>query len=177
MNVSLIINSREDKYVHAFKHNFGAGTARVLTTKIETVTHLRLYCEKNNITAVITSQLGLIKKLSGDDKATLDNYEGSLFKVPKTHKTSEIDDLANLDYIEVIAVNDLSMIFKKDYQKFLNTRFIKKLTNPSAFVIPEKFTHEVVSTEDEARILEDFDNAYFVSVDIETTKENLAIRS
>jgi len=171
MRIAVIIDKREEKYVHNLKGLFGSNSVRVLTSPVQTVLALRLYCKQNKIDSVFTTQASLIKKLSGDAKATSTKYEGSMFKVTRDASMSA----SVLDLIEVVVLRELVSLYTINYQKFLVARYIKKITQPSAWLSPNKFNYHIVDQSNKDKLLRLFSTALYVAVDIETSKD-LAIK-
>jgi DNA polymerase I-like protein with 3'-5' exonuclease and polymerase domains len=127
----------------------------------DTLTEIVLHCQKKNISAVICTQISVLKKLSGREKPSLDNFAGSLF----TYKG-----------IEFVFVPPLAQLVSVNYGPFLFTRYISKVGNPDAW---RKATPFVWSICDPSNIADEFaylESAIAIAVDIETIKEPLAIK-
>lgn len=174
MKLALVIDPKDEKFVHLLKGMFSASSVKVISTPMHTLAHLRLYCKQNSIDTVFTTQVSLLKKLSNDPKASLSDYEGSMFKITRDSKTTDLD-LNNLDFMEIIVLRELAMLYAIPYQRFLVARFIKKITNPSAWITPNRFSHTVIDASYTDTLLAEFSKSLFVSVDIETNKD-LGIR-
>ena len=92
---------------------------------------------------------------------SIDNYAGSLFRK---------------DGIEVVIVSPLHQLISVPYGKFLTSRYISKLTNPGAWIKPPAFNWCVLTPSNIEAEYEFARIASLSAVDIETYKENLAIR-
>ena len=169
MNIALIIEPRESTYVHKLKGYFPSQNVTVVTTPITSSAHLLAYCKSKKIDAVFTTQLALLRVLSFDKKATLDNYSGSMFKLARTNDLLE-------DLLEVVILRDLAMLTAIPYQPFVIQRTITKITEPHTWPVANKFSYTLIDYSYLHTLNDLFTQSLFVAVDIETNKD-LAITS
>lgn len=149
------------------KSVFGATTTFVVTTPVPLLTQLEMYCAKNNITKVISTNTEILEKLlrktgwDGRNSPSLSDYSGSVF----THGK-----------LRIVFVNPLSQILTVPYGKFIFSRHASKVLQPENWANPTPFVWSIL----DASTIEDFfskaQEAYAIAEDIETTKFNLAIR-
>lgn len=173
--LSVILPKRETKYAYLLKPMFGSTDVRVMSSEVSSLVQLRAYVKSNKLDGLITSQVGILRLLTGDKKATLENYVGSILRLPMvTPKLGEYDSTSHsesISYTEVLILKDLQSLHTIPYQKFLYSRYIKKLTAPHTWLQANEFSHTVVSTQDQAMLIDKFSSSLFVSVDIETGKQ------
>lgn len=131
-----------------------------------TLYEITSYCSKRGITGVLTTSPALLHKLlplsSSKKSPSLDNYAGSVFRK---------NDL------EIVILNPLEQLISVPYGKFIATRYISKLTSPAKWIpSPPQFNWCVVTKRNFADELVKVTSASICAVDIETYRENLAIR-
>jgi DNA polymerase I-like protein with 3'-5' exonuclease and polymerase domains len=157
----------EDKpYVAHLKSMFGGVTTYTVCEPIALLSHLKIYCTKRNVNRVVTTQLSILLKLlhlegNPKDKASLDDYEGSLF---------------TYHGIEILIIKPLALLVSVPYQKFITSRFISKVVNPSTWNEPTEFRWSMLTEKNIEEYYAQFSFAFAISCDIETFKENLTIR-
>lgn len=144
----------------------GSSTIFVKYDRVLTLIQLESYCRERKITGVFTSNTEVLSKLlalRGNDKKTpsLDNYAGSYFY----HNG-----------LEYVFISPLAQLISIPYGKFLTRHFISKLTTPQIWNSVPAFTFEILTASNEQRIFEHYKTALFITVDIETLKEDLQIR-
>jgi len=162
----LFLGTPDDKaYLPKLKTCVGTAKVFLVTEAISTFFEVESFCKKRGITGIITTSPVLLSKLlpnSTSKKApSIDNYAGSLFK-----KSS----------LEIVIVNPLEQLITVPYGEFIIRRYVSKLTHPDKFVVPPEFNWTILThknIEDEYEIAQ---AATLCAVDIETFKENLAIR-
>jgi DNA polymerase I-like protein with 3'-5' exonuclease and polymerase domains len=155
------------EYIPHLKGMFNGLNTYVTTDKIESLSHLQMYCSKRGVTKVVSTSVVLlnrcIEKIKNDVKPveTISDYAGSLF-----------DHCG----IEIVFINPLSQLFSVSYGKFLAARYISKIAAPNVWQEPTPFVWCMVDEHTVERHYQEFQNAYAISADIETFKENLVIR-
>lgn len=162
----------DDKnYLPYLKSCVGSVTTYVRIEKITTVTQLQMACKAKGVNRVISSSLQLLSLLLKWDKRkapSLSDYAGSYFRIPSMDKNNNI---------EIVFISPLKQLFTVPYGKFMTTRIITKLTNPSKWYVPTPFRgFTLLDAENEKSYFSQFQAAFLISIDIETFKENAAIR-
>jgi len=155
-------NAEDVPYLPRLKSLVGGATVFVSTTPILTWAEVSLYCRKNNITGILSTNRKLLEILSHDPKASLDSYAGSYFQ---------------RDGIEVVFLDPLPQLVSLPYGAFVTRRYISKLATPELWNTYSPFTWEIATASNIESIYAEFSKADFIAVDIETTKVNLAITS
>ena len=155
-------NQEDVPYLPRLKSLVGGATVFVTVSPILTWAEVSLYCRKNNITGVLSTNRKLLEILSGDSKARLDSYAGSYFQ---------------RDGIEVVFLDPLPQLVSLPYGAFVTRRYISKLAAPTTWNQYGDFHWEIATASNIESIYHEFSKADFLAVDIETTKVNLAITS
>lgn len=165
----LFLGSEDERnYLPKLKSMVGTSTVYLWLKPVTTITEIALYCKSKGVTGVISTSTVLLSKLlaaAGNEKnnSSIENYAGSYF-------------VSN--DIEFVFINPLEQLFSISYMEFLTKRFISKLAEPdwwSKFPAPE-FNWEILDGSNADRIFDLYQSAILISCDIETFKENLAIR-
>ncbi len=162
----LFLGTPDDKtFLPRLKSCVGSAKVFLSTEPIQTLYEVESYCKKRGITGVITTSTVLLSKLlpqSTSRKApSIDNFAGSVF-------------IRN--EIEYVIVHPLEHTITVPYGTFLLRRYISKLTHKSTWITPPAFNWCIL---DHKNIEAEYDKAQhadLMSVDIETYRENLAIR-
>lgn len=167
----LFLGTAEDKeYMSPLKGMFGGRNTFVSLEKIDLLTKLEMYCRRpdRNITSVVSTQPDLLKLLVtkqgaelGRKSPSLDNYQGSVFE----HAG-----------IEIVFISPLKQLFTVPYGKFIASRFISKVVDPKAWPEPSQFSWEILTPKNFSHYLTEFSEALAIAEDIETFRQNLAIR-
>jgi hypothetical protein len=111
----------------------------------------------------VTNQKLLSRLLGRQDdrkQPTLDDYAGSII------------ERGGLEYLILNPVEHLATV---PYGKFLYDRYLSKFTKPDTWFPVPKFTWEIAHPDRLDSLYLSFSGADYISVDIETVKENLAI--
>lgn len=156
----------DKSYLPHLKGCVGSATTFLRLEKVTTVTQVRMYCENKGITRVISTSTELLAKLLKWDKRkapSLANYAGSYFTIPDTD-------------IEVVFIQPLQQLVTVKHGKFMATRIISKLTKPDVWLTVPEFSWEVLEPKNEENYFASLTDAFLVSIDIETFKENATIR-
>ncbi len=166
MNLLFLGTFEDQTYAPHLKPLVGGATVFTAFKEVSTLTELEVFCKKRNISGVFSTSKSLLLKLlnlQGKVKpsVSIDNYQGSLFKYHD---------------LEILFISPLKQLMTVDYGKFIAKRFISKLTTPSVWRKTPQFRWEVASPTNVEVIYEKFKSAVLIAVDIETFKENLAIR-
>ena len=164
----LFLGTSQDKaFLPRLKSCVGGAKVFVLLTPISTLYEITSYCSERNITGVITTSPVLLSKLlplttSHSTKLpSIDNYAGSFFTK------------SGLDFV---VVSPLEQLISVPYGPFLTRRYVSKLTHPEKFINAPPFSWCILTP---SNIQTEYDLASkssLMAVDIETFKENLAIR-
>lgn len=160
-------------YLPHLKPCVGSTTVFLRLEAVETLTQVSLYCSAKKISKVVSSSPTLLRKLLQWDKRaapSLSDYAGSYFTLP-AFKQGEPE-------IEVVFIQPLKQLVTVPYGKFMATRQIRKLTSPDTWFQPPEFTWSLLTPENEEGHYQSFsqESCFLISVDIETFKENAAIR-
>jgi len=166
MNAAFLGTFEDKEYAHRLKVMFGGVPTYIVCEPINLLTHLELYCAKRNVIRVVSTQIPLLLKLlhlegNQKDKASLDDYEGSLFSYKG---------------IEIVFIKPLKLLLSVPEQSFITSRFISKVVNPAAWNEPTEFKWSLADPSNIQGFYETFKLAFAIAIDIETYKENLTIR-
>lgn len=163
---AFIGTSADAEYIPYLKGMFNGWTTYTTTDSIDLLVHLETYCAKRNITKVVCTRTSLLSKLlerqgtfNGDPK--LSNYAGSLFTYGS---------------IEIVFVDPLAQLLTVSYGKFLTARYISKLVAAETWIQSTEFSWRLLDASNIDQFYQDAQNAFAIAVDIETYKQNLAIR-
>ena len=143
------------------------GTAKVflITSDVSTLYEVSSYCKQREITKVITTSPTLLSKLLGETEGrkapSIDNYAGSLFKKAG---------------LEIVVLNPLAQLITVAYGKFIASRYVSKLITPDKWFTPPSFSWCILTPSNIEAEYDIISKATLCAVDIETYKENLAIR-
>jgi len=162
----LFLGTSSDKsFLPKLKSCVGSAKCFLSTEPIQTLFEVESYCKKRGITGVITTSATLLSKLlpqSGSSKApSIDNYAGSLF---------------TRNEIEYVIVHPLEQTITVPYGTFLLKRYVSKLVYKDKWPVAPHFNWTILR---ESNIEHEYNlasSSILMAVDIETYKENLAIR-
>lgn len=162
----LFLGTPDDKpFLAKLKSCVGSAKVFLSTQPIQTLFEVTSYCEKRGITGVITTSSVLLSKLlpqSDSPKApSVDNFAGSLFEKGG---------------VEYVIVHPLEHTITVPYGEFLLKRYTSKLVYRDKWPATPKFSWAIINETNWEREYEIASHAILMSVDIETYKENLAIR-
>jgi DNA polymerase I-like protein with 3'-5' exonuclease and polymerase domains len=164
---ALFLGTHDDtKYVPYIKGMFNGISTYVVTEPVELLSHLEMYCAKRQVTRVVSTNTKILSKLlerMGNHKSnpSLSDYEGSVF----TH--------ANL---EIVFISPLKQLLTVSSGKFIAQRFISKVTAPSSWAEATEFKWDILTASNIEQIYQEYQSAYAIAIDIETLRQNLAIR-
>lgn len=150
----------------------GPVTTFVRLEEVSTLTSVKMYCKQKSVSRVVSSNIGMLKKLlQWDSRAapSLDDYAGSYFKI------SGFD--ATCPDIEVVFVKPLKHLVTVPFGKFMTRRVIRKLTTPESWYTPTKFSgFTILTPEVEATAFASMQKCFLVSIDVETVKNDVQIK-
>jgi len=164
-NILFLGTSEDEPYLPRLKSSIKhTGATYVATTPVTTLIELTTYCKKKAVTGILTTQVHLIPKLTKEDygkkNPSINDWAGSYF----IH-----------DGVEIVFVHPLKQLLSISYGKFLMDRYASKLTHPENWHSATEFSWEIATEARLASLLELFENAFAIAVDIETSKDPLAI--
>lgn len=161
--VLLFYGTPEDhSYIHHLKPDVGTHQCYILTQPITTLYELESYCKQRSITAVLTTSKVLLSKISGRDKVSIDAFAGSWFKK---------------NGIEYVILNPLEQCVTVPYGKFLQSRYVSKITRPSKWLDVPEFKWRIIRTQEDFQYANEFlSTSIVIGTDIETFKNPLSIR-
>lgn len=164
--------SADKSYLPHLKGCVGSTLVYLRQEKITTLTQVQTYCKAKKVNRVVTTSIPLLSKLLHWDKKgspSLANYEGSYFTIPSLISEDEV--------IEIVFIRPLEQLVTVTFGKFMVTRIITKLTKPESWFKPTEFTgFTVLNVTNYKKFLAQFEEAFLISIDIETLKENTVIR-
>ena len=165
---ALFLGTYADKdFLPHLKSIFGGTTTYIVCEPVSTLIQLGMYCEKRSITAVVSTNTDILRKLleksgwSGRTHPSLSNYAGSVFTYGK---------------IEIVFVNPVEQILTVPHGRFVFSRFASKVLHPENWAESTDFKWEIANASTIGRLYEQLLGAYAIAEDIETLKHNLAIR-
>lgn len=175
-NCLLLITPEDKEYLPHVKSMFGGKTTYVISEPIVTLAQLEAYCVKRNITSIVsTSRHALAKCLEREGKSvsnpSLGDYAGSVFSL-KRSSGPETD----WSGCEIVFISPLAQLFTVPHGKFIASRFISKVVNPTSWPESTRFSWELAEAGNIESYYESFKHALAIACDIETFKQNLAIR-
>lgn len=165
--ILLFLGTPEDKeHMYKLKPMVGTSTVYTLLTPVSTLAEVVLYCQKRNITGVFTTSKTILEKLVATIRKpkkdpSIDSYAGSYFKYQG---------------IEFVIIHPLDLMNKVPHMKMLTHKFVSKLVRPEDWIEYPKFEWTLWTPDKAADIEIVINTSDLISVDIETTKENLAIK-
>lgn len=163
----LFLGTREDtNFLPHLKGLFNGLTTFIITEPLNLLTHLEIYCKRNNITKVVSTNTHILQKLlelQGNikDSPSLSNYAGSVFEYRN---------------LEIVFINPLSQLMTVPYGKFITARYISKITTPSKWPESTSFSWNLIDVRNVQEIYNELCDAYAIACDIETFKNPLSIR-
>ena len=121
MNLLFLGTEADKPYLPRLKPLLSDSVCFINLNPISTWAEVKIYCEKKDITGIISTSQTLLKKLTYLEKGnpSLDDYAGSLFY---------------RDGIEILFIDPLDHLIAVPYGKFLTAHFITKFTAPQKHV-------------------------------------------
>jgi len=163
--------SADKDYLPQLKGCVGAVTTYVRLEKVTTLTTVKMYCKQKGITRVVSTSVELLKKLLDWDKRkapALSNYSGSYFEIEGMKDTDE--------KIEIVFLAPLKQLVTVPYGSFIAKRLVTKLTARDKWFTPPAFDWSVLTASNADFFFLAMEDAFLISIDIETFRENAAIR-
>lgn len=165
-NCAFIGTHADAEYIPHLKGMFNGINTFVTTEPINLLSHLEMYCEKRNVTRVVSTNTHLLSKLSEKQgtlvsSPSLSSYAGSVF---------------SLSNLEIVFIDPLQQLLTVPYGKFLTSRYISKLTAPESWVRATDFSWYLLDPSNIEQFFSRASTCFALAVDIETYKKNLAIR-
>jgi len=160
----LFLGTQQDKpFLPRLKPVMKGITTFVKLDAVSTITEVELYCRAKSVSGVLTTSIPLLSRLTDKPNPSLDAYSGSYFQ---------------RNGIEYVFVNPLDHTVSVPYGTFLLERYASKLVSPKSWRTPSKFNWSVISPRTADSIYAAFasPNCIAIAIDIETYRENLAIR-
>ncbi len=159
----------DKEYLRNLKSCTDGRTCFIKLEKVTTIGEVVMFCEKRDITGIISTSIPLLQKLLSwtERKApSLNDYAGSLFKIPG-RKGGEI---------EVVFIHPVKQIVTVPYGRFLAQRYISKLTRPQDWMEKIPFDWCRIEPETFDLIFDNLSSAFLIAIDIETFKQDAQIR-
>lgn len=164
--------AREDEqYLPHLKPLVGGATVFLRIDKVTVLSTVKMFCRSKGITRIIAASPSLLALCLGWDKRrapAYSSYVGSHFKL-EGFKEGDPD-------IEVVFINPLRQLVTVPYNKMLTKRLITKLTRPDSWYIPTSFKWDILTPANESAYFSQFSESFMICIDIETFRENAAIR-
>ena len=161
MNLLYCGTAFDNSYLPFLKRAIGSShPCKVFMGKVTTITELESFCVKSSIEAVITTNPELVLRLCKKDKASLDSYAGSIFRICDGK-------------VKVLCLNPLEHFITVRYGEFLAKRYLAKLLTPATFIKQTHLSWELCDAVNFEKIYARFSTAKFLAIDIETKKAGL----
>ncbi len=128
----------------------------------DTRSEILIQLDRNKIDAIITTNYLVVGLFSGNNKATLDKYAGSVFRLGNKN-------------IPLLVMNNLEHLFTVPYGQHLAKRYLQKILAPETLYPQSEFSWEVAEPQNLPALFERFKSSIAIAVDIETVRKNLAI--
>lgn len=161
----LFVGTHADKvYLPRLKPCIGTASCAVILETPSTLHELSVIAKEKNATAIISTSPSLLQRLVNSNKRakpSIDNYAGSIFKSNDR---------------EILFINPLEQLVTVPYGPFITSRYISKLTNPTAWMKPSVFNWNILEPSNATEIFEKYKHAYVIAIDIETFSNPLSIR-
>jgi len=165
MRLLLVATAQDKPYLARLKPCIGVASCAVITDTPSTLYELDVIAREKKADAIITTSQALLNKLvvlqNSRRKPSIDNYAGSIFT---SHGR------------EILFLHPLEHLITVPYGAFLASRYISKLTNPTAWFPEPAFDWCVLDPTNVEQIFERYSNAYIIAADIETFSDPPSIR-
>lgn len=165
MKLFFLGTTEDQPYLPRLKTHCGSAQVSYSLAPVSTWAELKIHLTSKGITSVFTTSPALLKILlhkQAEKKApSLDSYAGSLFK---------------RDGIEILIIPPLFHLIKVSYGSHLLSHYLSKLISPQDWIQETEFNWDIFTPTNVTEIFERYRGAYAIAIDIETYKENLAIR-
>lgn len=169
MLVFFLGTPEDQPYLQRLKAHVGTAQVSYSLNPISTWIEVRKHCESKGITRIFSTSTALLKillqKQNERKQPSLDNYAGSLFKK---------------DGFEILFVHPLAHLVRVTYGSFLLQHYLSKILTPELWegVSIGQFNWALAEPSNMESTYERFNSkdCILIAIDIETFKENLAIR-
>ena len=155
----LFVGTSQDKvYLPRLKPCIGVTSCSVILETPSTFSELAHICKAKNAEAIVSTSPSLLQRLVNSNKRakpSIDNYAGSIFKLPGTQ-------------IEILFIHPLEQLITVPYGQFIATRYISKLTNPSIYLTGTEFNWAMYDDVDFHSLTNRFADSLAIAIDIET---------
>ena len=160
----LLYCTEEDRvYLPRFKSLVGTASVFILfESSVVTWLEVSSYAKKKGCTGILSTSQKLLQKISDDEKANINDYAGSYFFKSE---------------LEVVFLDPLAQLVSVPHGSFISSRYVSKLVYPERWNKYPEFAWELLSPINQDHYYNQFLEADYIAVDIETTKTNLAITS
>lgn len=155
-------NESDRSYLPYLKPYIGTHKCYILLKAVSTFYEIESYCKERGITGVITTREDVLLKISGREKASIDDFAGSWF---------------TRNGLEYVIVNPLEHVITVPYGKFLLERFVSKLTKPEKWIVEPELQWKVIKNVGEFEEAKAFlSTCTLIGEDIETFSNPNSIR-
>lgn len=165
MKLFFLGTPQDQAYLTRLKGCVGSAQVSYSLEPVSTWAEVKFHCEKRGITSVFSTSPALLKILlhrQNEKKSpALSNYAGSMFF---------------RDGISIVIVSPLEHLITVTYGEHLLRRYISKLTSPDSWTSSTPFVWDMLTASNVESYYQKYQEAFAIAVDIETFKENLAIR-
>lgn len=164
---ALFLGSKQDEpFLQHIKSMFSGVTTYTVCEPVTLLTHLEMYCTRRAVTRVVSTSHAILMKLlalegNQKDSVSLEDYAGSLFSYKG---------------IEIVFIQPLSQLVSISYGRFITSRYISKVISPEEWNEATEFKWDILTPGNIESYYQEFQNAYAISVDIETVRQDCAIR-
>jgi DNA polymerase I-like protein with 3'-5' exonuclease and polymerase domains len=162
----LFLGTESDRsYLSYLKPHLKGHKCFVDTKPVQTIAEVEFYAKSNsrNVSGVLSTSVSLLERFTGKANPSLDAYAGSYFK---------------RNGIEYVFLDPLEQTVTVPYGDFLLSRFASKLSDSSKWLQTPEFNWCVLRPENQEKEYAIFSSQTVIAIaaDIETFRENLAIR-
>lgn len=152
------LTSEDANYLYRLKKVVGGRANGVISSKpFDTVTEIVLGAKEKGCSCIATTSSHLLRLLLGRDKASLNDYAGSIIEKYG---------------FEFLILNPLEHTVTTSAGEFLLKRYIEKFTLPAKWLKIPEFTWSLFHEADTDRWIDCASECSFISCDIETGPEN-----
>jgi len=165
-NCAFIGTSDDEEYKDGLKGMFNGVNTYLTFEPFTLLTHLEMYCAKRNVTRVVSTNISILTKLlelQGNIRSnpSLSDYQGSVFQYKA---------------IEIVFISPLRQLHTVPEGKFIASRFISKVCAKESWPEATSFQWVLITPANYKECIHELESSFAIAVDIETLKQNLAIR-
>lgn len=179
MRIGLFATQEDQSYSRRLAEIIGAHHIKARFTPVEYFAVFAGQCKVQDLDAAILScpqAIALVIKslpefrttyLKNGKERTLaqDDYAGSLVVIPGYRIGRDRD-------LDVLILNPLHDLVRSPTGTFLFKRYVSKITQPQNWFPQTKFTHQVATEENLDELIDRFESALLIGVDIETDEDS-----